>query len=221
MAGILKPRTHVYVDAFNLYYGALKGTTCKWLDLKKLCGLLLPQHDIHANKYFTALVSARPHDPNQPQRQQLYIRALRTIPEVEVIYGHYLSHAVLMPLASSTGPTPKMVKVFKTEEKGSDVNLATHLLCDAFANAFDIAVIVSNDSDLLLPVRVAREQLGKKIGILNPHRSPQGTETLHTSFRAESTKRIRLRRNPFLLIHTARGHGYPFRVSRRPQRSLR
>jgi uncharacterized LabA/DUF88 family protein len=130
----------------------------------------LPQHDIHAIKYFTALVSARPHDPNQPQRQQLYIRALRTIPEVEVIYGHYLSHAVLMPLASSTGPTPKMVKVFKTEEKGSDVNLATHLLCDAFANAFDIAVIVSNDSDLLLPVRVAREQLGKKIGILNPHR---------------------------------------------------
>lgn len=165
-----KPRTHAYVDAFNLYYGALKGSRFKWLNLRTLCDLLLPQHGVRSIKYFTALVSAWPHDPGQPQRQQLYLRALRTLPEVEIVHGHYLSHAVWMPLADRTGPRPERAKVIKTEEKGSDVNLATHLLCDAFADSYDTAVIISNDSDLLLPIQIVRSRFGKKIGILNPHR---------------------------------------------------
>ncbi len=165
-----KVRPHVYVDAFNLYYGALKGSRFKWLNLRVLSDLLLPQHDVRSIKYFTALVSAWPHDPDQPQRQQLYLRALRTLPEVEIIYGHYLSHAVWMPLACTTGTQPEKARVIKTEEKGSDVNLATHLLCDAFADQYDTAVIISNDSDLLLPIQIVRSRFGKKIGILNPHR---------------------------------------------------
>jgi hypothetical protein len=56
----------VYVDGFNLYYGALKGTPYKWLDIRKLCELLLPNNHINQIKYFTAMVSARPHDPDQP-----------------------------------------------------------------------------------------------------------------------------------------------------------
>ncbi len=62
--------------------------------------------------------------------------------------------------------------MIKTEEKGSDVNLATHLLHDAHMGRFDVAVVVSNDSDLLEPIRIVREQLGKKVGILNPHPNP-------------------------------------------------
>lgn len=60
--------TNVYVDAFNLYYGALRGTTCKWLDLDALCRRLLPKDQIHRIRYFTAYVSARPGDPQQPRR---------------------------------------------------------------------------------------------------------------------------------------------------------
>ena len=59
--------------------------------------------------------------------------------------------------------------VIKTEEKGSDVNLATHLLHDAHRDRFDTAVVMSNDSDLLEPIRIVRRELNKKIGIINPH----------------------------------------------------
>lgn len=60
----------------------------------------------------------------------------------------------------------------ETEEKGSDVNLATHLLVDAFGGRFDCAVIVSNDSDLVEPIRVVMTDLRKKVGVLNPHKRP-------------------------------------------------
>ena len=165
----MRARTYVYVDAFNLYYGALKGTSHKWLDLWKLCTLLLPRNDIVSIKYFTALVSARPHDPGQPLRQQLYLRALRAS-GVEIVYGHFLTHIVAMPLAKRHGSRQQTVEVIKTEEKGSDVNLATHLLLDGFHDRYEVAVVISNDSDLLLPIRVVREELGKKVGLLIPYR---------------------------------------------------
>ena len=76
--------TIVYVDAFNLYYGALKGSPYKWLDLDALCRRLLPRDQIVRIRYFTAHVSARPGDPQQPQRQLTYIRALETIPHLSV-----------------------------------------------------------------------------------------------------------------------------------------
>lgn len=65
----------------------------------------------------------------------------------------------------------------KTEEKGSDVNLATYLLLDAFQGACDTAVVVSNDSDLAEPVKVARQVAGIKVGLVNPH--PKGKRTKH------------------------------------------
>jgi len=69
-----------------------------------------------------------------------------------------------------TGVNPiQKVWVDKTEEKGSDVNLATHLLRDAYNKAFEVAVLITNDSDLLEPVRIVRHELGLPIGILNPH----------------------------------------------------
>jgi hypothetical protein len=64
---------------------------------------------------------------------------------------------------------PKRVWVDKTEEKGSDVNLAAHLLRDAFQKRFELAAIVTNDSDLAEPVRIVRRDLGLPVGILNPH----------------------------------------------------
>jgi hypothetical protein len=84
-------RTCVYVDGFNLYYGAVKGTPYKWLDIDKMCRLLLPRHQIIGIKYFTARVSGRPADPGQPTRQQAFLRALATISHLEIIYGHFLS----------------------------------------------------------------------------------------------------------------------------------
>jgi hypothetical protein len=92
-------QTFVYVDGFNLYYGAVKGTPYKWLDISKLSQLLLPDHQITRIKYFTAKISARPQDPSQPTRQQTFLRALRTIDNLEIIYGSFLTRPRFMPLA--------------------------------------------------------------------------------------------------------------------------
>jgi len=165
-------RTYVYVDGFNLYYGSLRKTPYRWLDLEQLARHLLPpdKHEILRIKYYTAHVGARPNDPDQPTRQQLYLRALGTLPLVEIYLGHYLSHVVPMPVANPAPGGPKYVKVIKTEEKGSDVNLATHLVADAFEDRYDAAILVTNDSDLQEPARLVHERLGKIVGILNPHK---------------------------------------------------
>lgn len=158
---------YVYIDGFNLYYGAVKDSPYRWLDLGALCAHMLPNDKVQSIKYFTAIVSARPHDPQQPARQQIYLRALRTIPHLSVIFGHFLTHSCRMVL-SGTNP-PQKVWVDKTEEKGSDVNIAAHLLNDAFNKRYDVAVLVSNDSDLMEPVRMVSQELGLPVGILNPH----------------------------------------------------
>lgn len=161
-------KTIVYVDGFNLHYGAVKGTPYKWLDILRLCMLLLPKNEIVKIKYFTALVTARPSDPDQPNRQLLYLRALQTIPGLEVIYGHFLEHEIMMPVASPPPGGPKYVRIIKTEEKGSDVNIAAHMINDGHNGRYQVAVIVSNDSDLVEPVKIVRQELILPVGILNP-----------------------------------------------------
>ena len=165
--------TYVYIDGFNLYYGCLKRTPYKWLDLAKLSHMMLPSDTIQQIKYFTARVSARSHNPSAPIDQQVYLRALRTIPNLEIIFGHFLTHSVPMMLTGTV--PPKKVWVDKTEEKGSDVNLAAHLVCDAFQKRFDVAVLITNDSDLAEPVRIITKELGMPVGILNPHEHHSAT----------------------------------------------
>jgi len=161
------------VDAFNLYYGCLRGSPYKWLDLVALCRVLLPKNQVECIKYFTARVGARPGAAGQPTRQQLYLRALETLkPIVEIYYGHYLSHVVRMPLAYPPRFGSRFVEVIKTEEKGSDVNLATYLISDAYEGRLEAAVLISNDSDLLAPVQLVTRRLGKRVGILNPQLHP-------------------------------------------------
>lgn len=174
--------TIVYVDAFNLYYGALKDTRCKWLDLDALSRRLLPRDRIVGIRYFTANVSARPGDPDQPQRQQTYLRALATIPHLSIHLGHYLTHTTRMPLANPVGRGPMTVEVIKTEEKGSDVNLATRLMLDACHDACDTAVVISNDSDLRDPVALAQSEFGLTVGVINPHRSDRRSRALQPTF---------------------------------------
>ncbi len=182
-------RTSIYIDGFNLYYRALKGTPYKWLDVKQLAiNLLQPQNVITEIKYFTAIVSGI-FDPSQPIRQKTYIRALKShIPEFSVYYGHFLSHPVSLPDMPLTNPR-SFTTVLKTEEKGSDVNLAVHLLNDAWIDRFDCAVIISNDSDLAEPLRLVREQHNKKIGLISP--LIQGHPSRELQKYAHFVKRVR------------------------------
>lgn len=160
-------KTVLYIDGFNLYYSAVKDTPLKWLDPVALSQRLFPHNVIAGIKYFTARVMPMPADPDIPVRQQIYWRALRTLPNVEIIEGDFRRRK---SRAAVVSPPPKTIEVYKTEEKGSDVNLAAHLLMDGFKKHYDCAIVVSGDSDLVTPIRMVRDQLKLPVGVLNPQR---------------------------------------------------
>jgi hypothetical protein len=174
-------RTHVYIDGFNLYYGCVDGTNLKWLDIVKLCRELLPNDTIERVHYCTALTKDTPHDPTKSTRQQMFIRALETSPEIQVTYGSFLANKKKMPLATGnpaetadpnivtlTAGGPRSAIVLRTEEKGSDVNLATLLVSDAFRGDFEAAAVLSTDSDLALPIQLVKSELHLPVGVLFP-----------------------------------------------------
>ncbi len=175
-------KTIAYVDGFNLYFGALRGTPYKWLNPPALLQRIFPQAQFERVKYFTAKVVARPSDPDQPTRQRVYLRALATVSNLEVFFGHFLTHEVHMPLVQPTPGGRATVKVFRTDEKGSDVNLATQLVHDAHLGRFQQAIVVSGDSDLLMPIQIVAHELKKTVGVLNPQRHPCVVLQQHASF---------------------------------------
>jgi hypothetical protein len=175
-------RTIVYVDGFNLYFRMLaQRPALKWLNVMTLAEKLLsPTNAIVGVRYYTARVSGRT-DPSAPARQQIYLDALRTVPEISIHMGSFLlseKFAGLVkppefrPRVTMPPPWPDVVKVIKVEEKGSDVNLASHLLLDAFQGNFDVAAVLSNDSDLVEPMRIVTKVLGKPVGLVSPVPNP-------------------------------------------------
>ena len=162
-------KTIVYVDGFNLYYGTVRNTSHKWLDLGKLFRFLLPGDEVLKIRYFTALIRPTADDPRRPQRQQISLRALATLPNLTVHYGRFLTHPKRLPRHPLANP-PEMVDVLKTEEKGADVNLASYLLTDCFDSACEQSVVVLADGDLALPIEIARERFGNRVGVLIPWR---------------------------------------------------
>lgn len=112
-------QTYIYIDGFNLYYGCIKGTAYKWLDLKKLFSTVLGNnYNIAKIKYYTARVSSRPGDIDGPTNQNTYLNALKAhTPELDIVLGHFLTNTVRMPLANPS-QWNKTAEVIKTEEKG-------------------------------------------------------------------------------------------------------
>ncbi len=186
-----------YVDGFNLYNGALKNTQHKWLDLHRLMERLRPTDEIGRVKFFTAQVDARHNDPDQPKRQRLYWRALRTLPTLEIVEGHFLTKSTTLPTTGSideikrlkragqptAGAKVDWVSVYRSEEKGTDVNLAVHLVHDAHLNRFDAAIVVSNDSDLAGAIRIVTKEIGKPVFVFYPHSSSPSHELRNVATR--------------------------------------
>ncbi len=170
------PKTRIifYIDGFNLYYGSLRGTPYRWLDPEALCGQYVKRDaELVAVKYFTAKVEDRPDKPGQRAEQWEYLRALRTLPKVQIIYGRFLTRAATRLLEHPPRRRRKgdigLRSVWIQEEKGSDVNLASHLLADGFRARYDLAIVISNDGDLKLPVEIVRKEFDAGVGIINPH----------------------------------------------------
>lgn len=122
-----RQRTIVYIDGFNLYYGALKGTPHKWLNLERYFTMLRPNDDLRAIKYFTALVKGQTR-----ANQELYLKALATLPLVEVILGKFKKKRVHCNESSCLHAGNRMFET--VEEKRTDVNIAVSMLDDAYQN---------------------------------------------------------------------------------------
>jgi hypothetical protein len=156
-------RVRVYVDGFNLYYRALRKTEFKWLDPLALARILLdPDDTIDCIRYFTARISSRSGDPGAPARQQAYLSALQTIPQINIHYGRFIAKTKVRPLVEDIST---YVEVHDTEEKGSDVNLATYLVHDGWSDLYDAALVMSQDTDLCEPIRLVRDDLQRRVGI--------------------------------------------------------
>ncbi len=139
-------RTIVYVDGFNFYYGVLKGTPYRWLDLEKFYTLLRPHDQIQSIKFFTALVDPGPHR----DRQDTLLSALRACaPAVEVILGRFKLKQVDCSRCTSRWLQP--------EEKRTDVNIGIHMIDDAHRGRCERQVVVSGDSDLVPAIKMVRQ----------------------------------------------------------------
>ena len=163
-----------YIDGFNLYFGSLKGTKHKWLDLQSFVLATSPKDlKIKKIRYFTAKVKPSGKSPNAHTDQQAYLDAISShCPLVEIHYGRFIRHKIRM---ESGNPPPATVEVYKSEEKGSDVNLAVHLLNDAWAKSCSTCILISNDSDLAEAVNLTKERGTSVVWmppILNKNRHP-------------------------------------------------
>ncbi len=163
---------NVYVDSFSLYYGSLKETAYRWLDIGKLCSEMYPELSIKRIRCFTAKVHPRKNDPGIQNRQKAILRALSTISNLSIVYGRYTSHYVRLPSGDDYRKgIVNFVEVFKTEEKGSDVNLSAYMMDDACRREIEVAVLISNDTDFLSPIRFLKgRQI--KVWILSPTTRP-------------------------------------------------
>lgn len=162
-----KQRVIAYIDGFNLFYSCLKGTSNKWLNLWSLCeSLLLPNQELIEIRYFSAPVGSFHGDNDRSNRQHVYLEALQLNPKVIVKLGYFSTHKINAPLAEDWDKgkiTP--IEVIKTEEKGTDVNLAVQMAVDAIRNRFDYAMLFSNDSDMAYSVQIAAKECNKKVGL--------------------------------------------------------
>lgn len=198
-------RVGVYVDGFNLYFGARsvcgRGTRdWRWLDVRAVAERVLSWEWLERGAYVdrvvycTARVSGA-EDRTSPADQDVYLRALRAYGSVDwIAFGTFVTRAKVAPLAERDGRgRPRlararwplqtrdahgadmpgatfMVSYLDREEKGTDVNLATHLLIDVLGGRVDAAIVISNDSDLALPIKVARVNV--PVGLVNPGAGP-------------------------------------------------
>jgi len=175
---IPKKKMIVYIDSWNFYYGSLnnRGLGFKWLNIESWLQKLFPNNDIQKIKFFTAKSSGK-YDPTKPVRQEMFFRALRTLPNLEIIEGAFLFKRKSILTIHGT-----RVEADIPEEKGTDVNLAVHLVNDAHNKKFETAVIVSNDSDFAEAVKIVTQELQIEVGILSPFKRSSRELCKHATF---------------------------------------
>ncbi|MEN9599293.1 MAG: hypothetical protein RL596_1612 [Bacteroidota bacterium] len=146
-------RVVAYIDGFNLYFGMKQnGNDSLWLNVQALVkSLLKANQQLVYTKYFTSRVR---NNPDKEKRQKIYIEALETLADCDIIYGHYQSHIEKCRKCGHTYPY--------SNEKMTDVNIAVSMMEDAFADKYETAFLISGDSDLIPPVNSIHQLFPQK-----------------------------------------------------------
>ena len=147
-------RVIAYVDGFNLYFG-LKSKGWRryyWLNIQLLVqNLLKPNQTLPLTKYFTSRIKSL---PDKQERQSTFIEALETLNDFQIFYGKYQLNPRQCRNCSLEDKVPN--------EKMTDVNIAVEILKDAYEDKFDVALLISADSDLVPPVKALKELFPNK-----------------------------------------------------------
>lgn len=196
-------RTRIYIDGYNFYYGCLRGTPHKWLDLLPLFenhilpSTLLKDGDGHIRqsvllpspsiKFFTAkIIESVARSTDSVSSQARYHTALRKLHDgrIELIEGYYAVNKMKVKVVDADEPNRpprecKEVQAWKVEEKQSDVNLALQVYHDAITGQIDHAVIVTNDTDIAPALAMIRAHTQVLMGVVVPttdHTRPPNTD---------------------------------------------
>lgn len=172
-----RPKAIVYVDGLNLYKRLVQNyPEYKWLDLVKLAQNLLPQYEVILVRYFTARIKPPRTDPEAANRQDAYLQALKSLePKLSISFGRMTSNNKVYPISPEKVDDRGgllLARVRVTEEKGSDVALASQMIFDAAMRSADLYVLVSSDSDFEPTLRLLSRDLGSNIALFSPSRMP-------------------------------------------------
>jgi uncharacterized LabA/DUF88 family protein len=140
-----KQRVIAYIDGFNLYFGMCEGgrKDTLWLNIQLLAqNLLKPDQALIGTKYFTSRVKD---DPPKVKRQNTYIEAIETLEDCRIYYGSYQTH---IEECRKCGHS-----YLYASEKMTDVNIAVEMLGDAYLDKYDMALLITGDSDLIPPIK--------------------------------------------------------------------
>lgn len=174
-------KTIVFIDGYNLYYGLVRRTPYKWLDIVRLFQehILLPETELLEVRYYTApVLGSLCDDPASPQRQRQYLQALRKLyPKNLVISeGKLIKSTPMLRLAEPIPAAPELTtaKVITLTEKKTDVNIASDMLSAAFLGQCEQVVLCSNDSDMEGALKAIRQHCPTvRVGLAPPVASPE------------------------------------------------
>lgn len=183
-------KTRIYIDGYNLYYGCLKGTHFKWLDVLSLFDVhilpsviatvhgqrLAPVLEPLAIKFFTAPILERvAKAADSVQCQEKYHAALNKHQpgRLEIIKGYYSLTTKTAKVVNEANPKtlPRdcaNTTIWKLEEKQSDVNLAIHAITDVLLGGVEHVVIVTNDTDIAPAVTMLKQHTQAAVGVVIP-----------------------------------------------------
>ena len=173
-------RSVIYVDGFNFYYGLLRSpqfSGCKWLDLGRLFSRIRQADDIQRIKYFTGYWP-----DSSGKRHAVYTKALSVDPKIQVVLGNFKAKTLKcrVPECSFAGN-----RTYRShEEKQTDVNIALHMLDDAYQGVCDIMVLVTADSDLVPAIDLVKSRVPRMevvVYIPGPHSRYQTAVELRSS----------------------------------------